>query len=238
MQKQKTTSPPKYSKYPLYARHFSTCCCFSGEKTLVCLLLVLTSVQWERCWARLWFCDVICVVAEIQSEDHVAKEKGHLFLHGEEVSRQTSWRRRHFSSSRKMTMNIKHPEELIWYHSDLSRNTKKNKLKHTKNNLLAAISEGFKGVSWYGWKPDRDGVYNSLVLMHITYILFSCLSLLDFFLFRQVEDPTLIQACMVLVQVIPLSGSISVPRESTLRGPDWAMFLFSCSHMYSLSHCG
>ena len=110
--------------------------------------------------------------------------------------------------------------------------------KHTKTNLLAAISEGFKGVSWYGWKPDWDNVYNSLVLKHITYILFSCLSLLDFFLFRQVEDPKLIQPCMVLVQVIPLSGSISVPRESTLRGPGWATFLLSCSLMYSLSHGG
>ena len=110
--------------------------------------------------------------------------------------------------------------------------------KHTKNNLLAVLSEGFKGVSWYGWKPDRDNVFSSLVLKHITYILFSCLSLLDFFLFRQVEDPKLIQACMVLIQVIPLSGSISVPRESTPRGPGWAMFLLSCSLMYSLSHGG
>jgi len=49
-------------------------------------------------------------VAEIHSEDHVDKEKRHLFLLREEVSQQTSWRRRHFSSSRKMTMNIEHPE--------------------------------------------------------------------------------------------------------------------------------
>ena len=115
---------------------------------------------------------------------------------------------------------------------------KRKSLNTQKNNLLAAISEGFKEVSWCGWKPDQDKVYNSLVLTHIIYILCSCLSLLDFFLFRQVEDPKLIQACTVLVQVIPLPGPMSIPWERTLGGPGWDKFLFSWSLVCPLAIAG